>query len=167
MKMAAEIKVISDLREYVLDRAELARYCRMVPCSAGDPEWDEETRPEVRHPRPRDNFPQFKDDLVSGRLRGYEDTYVAYSSGILCGQSANKKYLYRKAAGIHGYENIAVFKVHGGLDISERFNLTNDSIQSLKELEDMAGESDPCQNCAERLSGVGGEQCKDCKSKED
>lgn len=57
------------------------------------------------------NIPNFKQDYLKGRLRNYNNTFVAYHKGVLCGQSKYKQELFDKATNYYGFTNLAVFRV--------------------------------------------------------
>ena len=59
----------------------------------------------------RDNGPCFRQDFAKGVLQPYEDTFVAYQKGKLCGQSKNGELLMKKAAYFYGGAGLAVFQV--------------------------------------------------------
>jgi hypothetical protein len=91
--MAGDIQVI-ELSEYILSHEAL-------------------THQKNRGDSASANSISFKLDFMEGLLDHYKGTSVVYHKGVLCGQSANKNKLFKKATVYYGFSNLAVFDVPG------------------------------------------------------
>lgn len=64
-----------------------------------------------RNGRVIDNKTSFENDVKSGLLDRYQETYVAYKKGILCGQSKDEKVLRKNVDFMLYNNNIDLFYV--------------------------------------------------------
>lgn len=72
------------------------------------------------------NLHYFTVDLRDLKLQEYEGTFVAYQTGVFCGQYVDGDFLFREAESIHGRSSLAVFLVpesEESLDLDRAFGV--------------------------------------------
>jgi len=61
--------------------------------------------------REGDNVKLFREDYINKALNPFLNSFVAYQKGILCGQSACKEQLFKRAGGYYGTSSLMVVYV--------------------------------------------------------